>query len=287
MRKWLDNSRDEFLGVLLWLDGRGVHVDSTSCTRCKLPSRPATFRCTDCHDAGLLCRECVLASHSTSPFHWVQVRMHRGHIVVLISSRNGRALSSAGRPSKLSDCVCNSVIPTAVPAPSHSPDPTTSSFSIGTVFTARTSTSVAAKPTETTIFASSFFAPDSTPQRRNGPRHAPLCCCWTTSTRSHCTRKRLRTTFTRRSSPLRTGRASHLRIGTKPSCEWQGSIDTCYCSSVVAAAIPQPERRVLRPANSLFAVPLALAPTLTFPPIGKTLRPLISELALPLLLLRR
>ncbi|KAF7300277.1 CxC2 domain-containing protein [Mycena kentingensis (nom. inval.)] len=68
MNKWLNEHRDSFLDTLLWLDGRGVHLNSTSCTRCN--SSPAEFRCTECNACGVVCKRCVVDAHKASPFHW-------------------------------------------------------------------------------------------------------------------------------------------------------------------------------------------------------------------------
>ncbi|KAF7321649.1 CxC2 domain-containing protein [Mycena kentingensis (nom. inval.)] len=70
MRRWQESFRDDYLEALLWLDGRGADVESTSCSRCRL-HRPQ-YRCTECHSSGFLCKQCVLDTHAIFPFHWVE-----------------------------------------------------------------------------------------------------------------------------------------------------------------------------------------------------------------------
>ncbi|KAF7324213.1 CxC2 domain-containing protein [Mycena kentingensis (nom. inval.)] len=71
MNKWAKECRDEYLDALLWLDGRGVHLRTTQCTKCG--SSQAKFRCVECHACGLVCKRCIVAMHAYSPFHWVQI----------------------------------------------------------------------------------------------------------------------------------------------------------------------------------------------------------------------
>ncbi|KAF7308831.1 CxC2 domain-containing protein [Mycena kentingensis (nom. inval.)] len=70
MQRWLHDYRDAFLDTLLWLDGRGMHLNTIHCTKCGLS--PAEFRCTECYACGLVCKTCILDMHTASPFHWVQ-----------------------------------------------------------------------------------------------------------------------------------------------------------------------------------------------------------------------
>ncbi|KAF7321401.1 CxC2 domain-containing protein [Mycena kentingensis (nom. inval.)] len=70
MSKWLEEYRDGYLDALLWLDGRGLHLNTTQCTECG--SSHAEYRCTECHAYGLVCKRCVVTMHAYSPFHWVQ-----------------------------------------------------------------------------------------------------------------------------------------------------------------------------------------------------------------------
>ncbi|KAF7321647.1 CxC2 domain-containing protein [Mycena kentingensis (nom. inval.)] len=70
MRKWLNDYRNTYLDALLWLDGRGTYLHTTQCTQCG--SSPGQYRCVECHACGVLCKDCVVNSHSTAPFHWIQ-----------------------------------------------------------------------------------------------------------------------------------------------------------------------------------------------------------------------
>ncbi|KAF7317939.1 hypothetical protein MKEN_00882100 [Mycena kentingensis (nom. inval.)] len=62
--------RDAYLRVLLWRDGRGE--EPTACGACLGPGQSALYRCEDCFNGALVCRECCLAAHRAHPFHLVQ-----------------------------------------------------------------------------------------------------------------------------------------------------------------------------------------------------------------------
>ncbi|KAG1832385.1 hypothetical protein EV424DRAFT_1469546 [Suillus variegatus] len=65
---WLSD-HDEYLAEMLQMDGRG---DYTSDTCCKCASAPALFRCNDCCDMQLYCRDCTVCNHLRSPTHRIK-----------------------------------------------------------------------------------------------------------------------------------------------------------------------------------------------------------------------
>ncbi|KAG1805425.1 hypothetical protein EV424DRAFT_1544390 [Suillus variegatus] len=65
---WLSD-RDEYLAEMLRMDGRG---DYTLDTCCKCASAPALFRCDDCYDMQLYCRDCTVCNHLWSPTHRIK-----------------------------------------------------------------------------------------------------------------------------------------------------------------------------------------------------------------------
>ncbi|KAF7293735.1 CxC2 domain-containing protein [Mycena chlorophos] len=76
LQEWVQHHRNEFLRVLLWHDGRGSE-DADICTRCGLAGRAAVYRCDDCFNKRLLCKECCLETHGQLPLHVLQ-RWDRG-----------------------------------------------------------------------------------------------------------------------------------------------------------------------------------------------------------------
>ena len=60
-----------FLDEILRLDGRGDFVDQTVCVYCKV--QPPSYRCRDCDEDQLCCRECIIDMHLRTPLHRVEV----------------------------------------------------------------------------------------------------------------------------------------------------------------------------------------------------------------------
>ncbi|KAJ6548492.1 hypothetical protein B0H19DRAFT_952706, partial [Mycena capillaripes] len=61
-----------YLAEVLRLEGRGDHSDADSCARCSKGA--ADHRCLNCLGGGrLLCRSCILSSHSELPFHKIEI----------------------------------------------------------------------------------------------------------------------------------------------------------------------------------------------------------------------
>ncbi|KAK6964695.1 CxC2 domain-containing protein [Favolaschia claudopus] len=60
--------RDEYLREFLRLDGCGDAPEDL-CPRCDI--RTPVYRCRDCHDNNLYCKECCLALHAANPLHIV------------------------------------------------------------------------------------------------------------------------------------------------------------------------------------------------------------------------
>ncbi|KAJ7068434.1 hypothetical protein C8F01DRAFT_1246940 [Mycena amicta] len=66
---WLLNHRDDYLRLFLWHDGRGA-MDADSCPECGT-GQAVLYRCEECMDARLLCRECCSAAHGRQPLHHI------------------------------------------------------------------------------------------------------------------------------------------------------------------------------------------------------------------------
>ena len=61
----------EFLSEHIRLDGRGEHQTQQACNRC-LMDEPH-YWCWDCLGSTLLCKSCIVKSHTTNPFHHIKV----------------------------------------------------------------------------------------------------------------------------------------------------------------------------------------------------------------------
>ncbi|KAJ7436476.1 hypothetical protein B0H11DRAFT_2364591 [Mycena galericulata] len=62
--------RDDFLGVLMWLDGtRTSNLDS--CPGCQWSKTLPLFRCKDCHGGLTYCQDCFVDRHRDNPLHRV------------------------------------------------------------------------------------------------------------------------------------------------------------------------------------------------------------------------
>ncbi|KAF7292546.1 CxC2 domain-containing protein [Mycena kentingensis (nom. inval.)] len=75
MHTWADaetNHREQFLAILLWLDGRGAS-NTGACSLCHLADRPARVRCRDCDDHRVLCDVCIQQTHVHHPLHWIEI----------------------------------------------------------------------------------------------------------------------------------------------------------------------------------------------------------------------
>ena len=70
MLQWWDYSRELALDEMLWLEGRGLYVDS-ACGEC-LALCPL-YCCKDCFGGQLYCQECMVATHRRDPFHIIEV----------------------------------------------------------------------------------------------------------------------------------------------------------------------------------------------------------------------
>ncbi|KAJ7447609.1 hypothetical protein B0H11DRAFT_1744856 [Mycena galericulata] len=71
LRQWVENNREEFLHILLFLEGRGEHRAYAVCASCRVGK--ADHRCDRCMSGGeLLCRECIVKEHKKLPLHVVQ-----------------------------------------------------------------------------------------------------------------------------------------------------------------------------------------------------------------------
>ncbi|KAF7308829.1 DNA-directed RNA polymerase subunit [Mycena kentingensis (nom. inval.)] len=70
MQDWVLNHRETFLETLLWLEGRGPGQTQSTCSHCGL--HPPSVRCRDCTCSAMLCAECIVACHASSPLHWVE-----------------------------------------------------------------------------------------------------------------------------------------------------------------------------------------------------------------------
>ncbi|RPD56066.1 hypothetical protein L226DRAFT_546322 [Lentinus tigrinus ALCF2SS1-7] len=64
IRQW-STEVDSFLAELLRLEGRGDYIDRD----CSCGAKEALYRCEDCHDVSLHCRQCTLAAHLCHPLH--------------------------------------------------------------------------------------------------------------------------------------------------------------------------------------------------------------------------
>ncbi|KAJ7627172.1 hypothetical protein FB45DRAFT_749912, partial [Roridomyces roridus] len=63
--------RDDFLDLLLELEGRGIHQSRSVCAACYL--KPSAYHCDSCVGGGeLLCKECIVKEHGKSPLHIVK-----------------------------------------------------------------------------------------------------------------------------------------------------------------------------------------------------------------------
>ncbi|KAJ6479437.1 hypothetical protein C8R47DRAFT_1218996 [Mycena vitilis] len=69
---WVRDDRVLFLDELLRLDGRGEHAGQQQCAGegCKATDFP--YRCKDCLQACLYCKECVVRSHRRTPLHHIE-----------------------------------------------------------------------------------------------------------------------------------------------------------------------------------------------------------------------
>lgn len=68
LRKWLDE-RDSYMLELLRRDGRGGA--DAHCAQCHAAA--ATIRCIDCHGGRMVCNDCTVSTHGTTPLHRVEV----------------------------------------------------------------------------------------------------------------------------------------------------------------------------------------------------------------------
>ncbi|KAJ7122599.1 hypothetical protein C8R43DRAFT_899793, partial [Mycena crocata] len=63
--------REDFLAVLLLLEGRADHRSYSICAGCRIGK--AKYRCKDCMSGGeMVCKECLFAQHARHPLHRVQ-----------------------------------------------------------------------------------------------------------------------------------------------------------------------------------------------------------------------
>ncbi|THU94599.1 hypothetical protein K435DRAFT_668134, partial [Dendrothele bispora CBS 962.96] len=60
----------EYLDQLLWVEGRRGLGDI--CSKCHDPN--PTYRCVDdeCVRSGMMCKDCIVATHETHPLHWIE-----------------------------------------------------------------------------------------------------------------------------------------------------------------------------------------------------------------------
>ncbi|KAJ7622439.1 hypothetical protein FB45DRAFT_838539 [Roridomyces roridus] len=71
LRQWTQHSRDDFLDLLLELEGRGVHHSRSVCPACYL--EPSAYCCDSCTSGGeLLCKGCIVKEHGKSPLHVIK-----------------------------------------------------------------------------------------------------------------------------------------------------------------------------------------------------------------------
>jgi hypothetical protein len=67
--------RDEFLDAVIRYDGRGDSLQVLGCPGCKLPGISGTYRCTECFDHEMVCRECCVQRHAQLPLHHINVSL--------------------------------------------------------------------------------------------------------------------------------------------------------------------------------------------------------------------
>ncbi|KAJ7500922.1 hypothetical protein B0H11DRAFT_2225311 [Mycena galericulata] len=71
LRQWVQDHREEFLRLLLFLEGRGEHRSYAVCAGCGLDK--ADHRCDDCMSGGeLVCISCLKFEHRRLPLHRVK-----------------------------------------------------------------------------------------------------------------------------------------------------------------------------------------------------------------------
>ena len=61
----------DYLWELIRLDGRGEHQAKQACSGCSMGE--PLYRCQDCMGSSLLCRSCIVESHTANPFHIIEV----------------------------------------------------------------------------------------------------------------------------------------------------------------------------------------------------------------------
>ncbi|KAJ6608385.1 hypothetical protein B0H10DRAFT_2068058 [Mycena sp. CBHHK59/15] len=71
LRQWVENCREEFLEILLLLEGRADHRSYSVCASCSVGK--ADHRCRHCMSSGeLVCQSCLLSQHERHPLHRVE-----------------------------------------------------------------------------------------------------------------------------------------------------------------------------------------------------------------------
>ncbi|KAF7290396.1 CxC2 domain-containing protein [Mycena chlorophos] len=126
LQHWAANLRNEFLGELLWHDGRGDDGNK-HCTRCHVDGRVARYRCDDCLCRRLLCEACCVEVHRQLPLHNIQVRQI--FCIFILANSNGRQewdasalffskkpLRELGLHVQLGHCESNACCPRPIPA---------------------------------------------------------------------------------------------------------------------------------------------------------------------------
>jgi hypothetical protein len=70
---WLDK-RDYYLDELHCLEAWGYQDRSSPCPNCRQQTdNTPQYRCLDCFDARIVCRNCILNGHTRNPLHRIQV----------------------------------------------------------------------------------------------------------------------------------------------------------------------------------------------------------------------
>ncbi|KAJ7119884.1 hypothetical protein C8R43DRAFT_900853 [Mycena crocata] len=71
LAQWVMHSREEFLSLLLLLEGRADHRSYSVCASCSIGK--AAYRCNDCMSGGeMVCKDCLFTQHARHPLHRVQ-----------------------------------------------------------------------------------------------------------------------------------------------------------------------------------------------------------------------